>query len=113
MTEVAANYETADPFAVGIATAQAALDEAAAHHQTVQQHEAKIKARIKTLADERAAIMKSRDQDDGDDEKAGARLALIAADAERLNELLAPATDAARLAAMDSGLDIGAPLPPA
>ena len=99
MTETATDYEIQpDAFAVGIASAQTALDEATAHHQTAQQHEAKIKARLKALADERAAIMKARERDDADDEKTGSRLALITADAERLGELLIPAAEATRTA---------------
>lgn len=102
MTETAPEYETADPFAVGIASAQAALDEATAAHQTAQEKEQRIKARLKALADERAAIQKARERDESDeatDEKHAARLALITADCERLNELLIPASEAARLAA--------------
>ena len=101
MTEIAAEYETPpDPFAVGIATAQAALDEATEAHRAAQAHEQKIKSRSKALADERGAIMKARERDttDQDDEKAGARLALLAADLERLGELLAPCTEAVRQA---------------
>lgn len=90
--------ETPDAFAVGIATAQQQLDAATEHHQQAQQHEARIKARLKTLADERTAIQKSRAHDDGDDEKTGARLALITADSERLGELLVPASEATRQA---------------
>lgn len=99
MTETAATYETPDPFAVGIATAQAQLDAATEHHQQVQAKESTIRARLKALADERAAIQRARDKDDSDDEKTGARLALITADAERLGELLIPASDATRQAA--------------
>lgn len=99
MSATAANYETApDPYAISIATAQAALDSATAAHQTAQQKQQKIKARLKALADERAAIQKARESDDADDEKTGARLALITADTERLNELLVAASDAARQA---------------
>lgn len=102
MTETAATYETApDPFAVGIATAQTALDTAAEQHQATQAGEQKIKARIKTLADERASILKARergDLDDATDEKHAQRLALLAADLERLGELLVPATEATRAA---------------
>lgn len=100
MTETAATYENPDAFAVGIATAQAALDEATAAHQTAQEKEQKIKARLKALGDERTAIQKARERGDADadDEKAGARLALIAADTERLGELLVPAAEATRQA---------------
>ncbi|TXG87838.1 MAG: hypothetical protein E6R10_07180 [Rhodocyclaceae bacterium] len=99
MTETSTEYETQpDAFAVGIATAQAALDSATEQHRTAQAHEEKIKGRIKTLAAERDHIKKSRDGEQGDDEKAGARLALLAADSERLNELLAPASEATRAA---------------
>ena len=100
MSEVAPDYETTDPFALGIATAQARLDEAAELHREAQAHEHKIQARIKALADERAAIQKARERDttDQDDEKAGARLALLAADMERLGELLGPASEAVRAA---------------
>lgn len=101
MTETSTDYETQpDAYAVGVATAQARLDEAAEAHRAAQAHEQKIKGRIKALADERAAIQKARERDttDQDDEKAGARLALITADAERLTELLAPATEATRQA---------------
>lgn len=101
MTEDAAIYETPDAFAVGIATAQQQLDAATEHHQQAQQHEARIKARLKALADERAAILKAREREDADeatDEKTGARLALIEADTERLGELLVPSSEAARAA---------------
>lgn len=102
MSETAANYETApDPYAISIATAQAALDEATAAHQTAQEKEQRIKARLKALADERAAIQKSRDggaQDEATDEKHASRLALITADLERLGELLEPAAEATRAA---------------
>ena len=102
MTDPAATYETPDPFAIGIATAQAALDAATEQHQQAEAKAQKIKARLKALADERAAIQKARERDESDeatDEKTGARLALITADSERLNELLIPASEAARLAA--------------
>ncbi len=102
MTETSTEYETApDPFAVTIATAQVALDSATEQHQQVQRKEATIKARLKTLADERASIMKARergDLDDATDEKHAQRLALLAADLERLGELLSPATEATRAA---------------
>lgn len=101
MTETSTEYETQpDAFAVGIATAQAALDSATEQHRAAQAHEHKIQARIKVLADERSAILKARERitTDQDDEKAGARLALIGADMERLNELLVPATEAVRQA---------------
>lgn len=100
MTDPATTYETdaPDAFALTIASAQARLDEAAEQHRTAQAHEQKIQARIKALGDERDHIKKSRDGEQGDDEKAGARLALITADMERLGELLAPAIEATRLA---------------
>lgn len=101
MSEVAPDYETTDPFALGIATAQARLDEAAELHREAQAHEHKIQARIKALADERAAIQKARergDADDATDEKHAGRLALITADTERLGELLVPAAEATRQA---------------
>ena len=99
MTETSADYETQpDAFAVTIANAQAALDSATEQHQQVQRKEATIKARLKALADERDHIKKSRDGEQGDDEKAGARLALIGADMERLGELLVPAAEATRAA---------------
>ena len=101
MSEVAPDYETTDPFALGVAAAQTRLDEAAEAHRAAQAHEQKIKARIKALADERAAIQKARergDHDEATDEKHGQRLALLAADMERLGELLGPATEATRQA---------------
>lgn len=102
MTETATEYETPpDPFAVGIASAQAQLDAATEAHQQAQRKEGTIKARLKVLADERAAIIKSRDRETlnaDDDEKHAQRLALITADTERLAELLVPATEAVRQA---------------
>lgn len=101
MSEVAPDYETTDPFALGIASAQSRLDEAAERHRDAQAHEQKIQSRIKALADERAAIQKARergDHDEATDEKHGQRLALIGADLERLGELLGPATEAVRQA---------------
>lgn len=100
MSETATTYETQpDAFAVGIASAQAQLDAATEQHQQAEAKAQKIKARIKALSDERAAIQKARESDDADDEKTGARLALITADTERLNELLVAASEAARQAA--------------
>lgn len=101
MSETATTYETADPYALGIATAQAQLDAATEQHQQAEAKAQKIKARLKALGDERAAIQKARERDDADDatdEKHAQRLALITADCERLNELLIPASEAARQA---------------
>lgn len=101
MTETAPDYETQpDAYAVGIATAQDLLDKATEQHREAQAHEEKIKGRIAALATERSAILKTRERitTDQDDEKAGARLALIGADMERLNELLSPAAEATRAA---------------
>ena len=61
MTDPAATYETPDSFAIGIATAQAQLDAATEQHQQAEAKAQKIKARLKALADERAAIQKARE----------------------------------------------------
>lgn len=98
MSETAPDYETTDPFALGIAAAQSRLDEATELHREAQAREQKIQGRIAALATERDHIKKSRDGEQGDDEKAGARLALITADMERLGELLEPASEATRAA---------------
>ena len=103
MSETATTYETKpDAFALGIASAQAQLDAATEQHQQAEAKAQKIKARLKALADERAAIQKARERDDADDatdEKHAQRLALITADAERLNELLVAASAATKQAA--------------
>lgn len=100
MTETAPDHETQpDAYALGVANAQARLDEAAELHRDAQAREQRIQGRIAALATERASIMKSRDSAaDQDDEKTGSRLALITADLERLGELLAPASEATRAA---------------
>jgi len=99
MSEAATAYELAPtPTALGVARAREELDAARTAHTDASKREGTIKARINVLTEAVNALLARREAGDALEDDA-ARHALLVADAARLTELLAPASEAARQAA--------------